>query len=126
MANTATKKLATANRLRYLITGDGTVALVIANATLLADMVAGPLKDLFNAAYADQAAMRVALFDANVRFLICKRAVVAGVTAEVSDWAADVDTDAVTVAKPEINVQAPDQNGSAAYLDIEFVPTPYH
>lgn len=117
MANVATKKKASRQRLTYEIVGDGTVALVLDNARLLADMVEGPLKDLFNAVYADQAAMRAALLEESAKFEIRKRT---RVGAPISDWAADVDVDAVTAAKPEINVQAPDANGSVIYLDIQM------
>lgn len=122
MPTTFTKKHAGKHRLVYLAEGDGTVGPATrTNAELLADMEAGPLKDAFNATYANQAAMRAALLEQNVRVNIRKRAVVAGVTAEVSDWAADVDTDAATPTKAELNVTAPDQNGGACYIEIEYI-----
>jgi hypothetical protein len=49
MANTAVKVSASPCHLTYMVTGDGTVAgPTILNATLLTDMVAGPLKDTWS------------------------------------------------------------------------------
>ena len=119
MANTVAVLKATPFRLTLLVTGDGTVATLIANATLLAAMAAGPLKDLWNATYADQAAMRTALTEGgDAGIWIRKRTVVAAVTAEVSDCSADVDVDATTPTKAEINLQWPDQTGMIGIVDI--------
>lgn len=124
MANTITKIQATAHRLVLKIDGDGTVATVLANATILAYWAAadrGPLYDLFNATYANQADMRTALFDGTVRWGTVFRTQVAQVTAEKNLTAFDVDTDAVTATKPEINFESPDTTGSVAYVYIEYV-----
>lgn len=123
MANTATLVTATPYRVVYLLQGDGTVAgPTIANATLLADMVAGPLEDIFNATYANQAAMRTAcLTSAPCRALVQMRTTVNDVTAEVNQVSVDVDVDAVTATKPEVNVTMSDTTGQFAYLTIEYL-----
>lgn len=123
MANVATKVAATQNRLVYSIAGDGTVAgPTIANATLLADMVAGsPLRDLWNATYANQAAMRAALMANEGRILITMLTTVADTTAQVNQASVDVDTDAVTATKAEINVTMSDTTGTLMYLSIEHI-----
>lgn len=123
MANTATKKFAGPHRLVYELVGDGTVVgPTIANATLLADMVAGPLKDLYNAAYANQAAMRAALLYGNpARIGIQMQVTVNDVTAEKNQASADTDTDAVTATKPEINIAMSDTTGQVAVLTLEYV-----
>lgn len=118
MANAVTKKHATPHRLTYLVVGDGTVDTVRTSAELLADMVDGPLKDLFNAAYADQPAMRGALLEEHCEIRIRPRTAVAGLTAEVSSWSADVDADAVSATKAELNLKCPDQAAAEAYVDI--------
>lgn len=121
MANTATKVAATPNRLTYLLTGDGTVAgPTIDNATILADMVAGPLKNAWNATYANQAAMRTALLGggANCRAAIQLMATGVDVTAQVNQVVVDVDTDAVSVTKAEINVGMSDTTGQLAMLHL--------
>lgn len=118
MSNILTYKHSTPHRITYFLAGDGTAAQVIPNATLLADMEAGPLRDLFNATYANQAAMRAALLEESVEIRIRPRAHPAVVTAEVSTWAVDVDVDAVTATKPEINVTCPDQASADCYIDI--------
>lgn len=123
MANTITKVQATPCRLVLKCEGDGTVATLLANATILAYWAAadqGPLYNLFNAAYADQAAMRVALFDGLVTWSSHCRTQVAQVTAEKNLLAADVDVDAVATTKPEINMEMPDTTGSVWYLAIEY------
>jgi hypothetical protein len=123
MANTATLVTSTPYRVVYLLSGDGTVAgPTIANATLLADMVAGPLEDIFNATYANQAAMRTAcLTSAPCRVLVQLRTAVNDVTAQQNQIAVDVDVDAVTATKPEVNVTMSDTTGQEAYLTIEFL-----
>lgn len=123
MANTATKKFAGAHRLVYELVGDGTVVgPTIANATLLADMVAGPMKDLYNATYASQALMRAALLYGNPgRILTQVQVAVNDVTAEKNQVSIDTDTDAVTATKPEINITMSDTTGQIAVLTLEYV-----
>jgi hypothetical protein len=61
MAVSFTKTSATPNRLVYKMVGDGAAAastISKTNAQLLADCVAGPLKDLLAASYADTAAVQ--------------------------------------------------------------------
>ena len=123
MAVVAALVSATASRAVYTVTGDGAAtSLTIANATLLADLdgTTGPLYQAFNATYANQAAMR---------------AVIGGGPANVSTpgveirmnprslggvVAADVDTDAVTPTKPEINIVFP-ATAAVFYLVLEYV-----
>lgn len=122
MANTATKVSASLNHLVYLLTGDGTVAgPTIANATLLDDMVVGgPLYNEWNKTYANQAAMRSALLgglngcEANIQLVASP----VDTTAERNQVFVDVDTDAVTATKAEINVSMSDTAGQLAYLKI--------
>lgn len=123
MANTAVKQVATPYRLVYLLTGDGTVqGPTIASATILADMVAGPLLDLWTAAYANQAAMRTALlYSQNGRMLIQLQNAVNDVTAEQNQVAADVDVDAVTATRAEINIEMSDTTGQIAVLTLEYL-----
>lgn len=122
MANTATLAGATNQRAVYLLTGDGTVTgPTIANATLLADMVEnGPLYDAWNATYADQAAMRGALLGSGAacRAVIQLVNAVNDVTAEQNQIAVDVDVDAVTPTKAEINIEMSDTTGQLAYLTL--------
>lgn len=126
MANTATKVSATPNRLSYLLTGDGTVAgPTIANATILADCVSGPLREAWNQVLTTQAAMRAALLGglngpaglgcfAIIQLVVA----VADTTAQVNQACADVDTDAVSTTKAEINVGMSDTTGTLAYLHL--------
>ncbi len=121
MPNTATKVAATPNRLTYLLTGDGTVAgPTIANATLLADMVPGPLQNAWNQVLTTQAAMRTALLGggANCRASIQLVATGNDVTAQVNQVVCDVDTDAVSTTKAEINIGMSDTTGQLAYLHL--------
>jgi len=121
MANTAVKASASLNHLSYLLTGDGTqVGPTVANATILADMVPGPLRDAWNATYADQAAMRTALLGGGADCEISVQLVVAvaDVTATENQISVDVDVDAVTVTKAEINLGMSDATGQLAYLHI--------
>ncbi len=127
MANTAVKVSATPNRLTYLLTGDGTViGPTLANATLLADMVAGPLRDAWNKTYiaggvGDQATMRTALLgggqDCSADILLMETG--NNVDAQVNQPCADVDTDAVTTTKAEINISMSDTTGQIAMLTLE-------
>jgi len=123
MANTATKASASPNHLTYLLTGDGTVAgPTIANATLLADMIGGPLRTAWNSTYASQAAMRTALLGLGGHARINLQMVATGVdvTAETNHVVADVDTDAVTATKAEINVGMSDTTGQLAYMHLIY------
>lgn len=124
MANTATKITATPCHVVYLLTGDGTVAgPTLANATILADMVAGPLKDAWSATYANQGAMRNALLGmgAYCRCTIQLLATGTDTTAQVNQVVADVDTDAVTPTKAEINFGMSDTTGQLAMVTFEYV-----
>jgi hypothetical protein len=68
VANTATLKSVTPNRLTYLISGDGSsTSLVLASATLLAAALAGPLKNILSGSYGSQAAMRTAMTEGPVK-----------------------------------------------------------
>ena len=121
MANTAVKETSTPNRVTYLLTGDGTVAgPTLANATLLADMSLGPLRDAWNRAYATQADMRTALLAGgqNCLHIIVMIATVADTTAQINQPSADVDTDAVTATKAEINISMSDTTGTIGYLHL--------
>jgi len=106
------------NHATYRLTGDGTVAgPTRASATILAELAAGPLLDLFTAAYADQAAMRTALLEGNPGIcLVQMRATVNDVTAEVNQVSVDVDVDAVTATRPELNFTMSDTTGQVAYF----------
>jgi hypothetical protein len=122
MVNTAVKVSSSANHLTYILTGDGTqVGPTIASATILADMeVGGPLWAAWNAPYANQAAMRTALLGRGANCEVAVQLVVAvnDVTAEENQISVDVDTDAVTVTKAEINIAMSDTTGQIAYLHI--------
>ena len=132
MANTATLRSATPNRLVYELAGDGTVAgPTIANATLLTDMVAGPLENAYSASYANQAAMRLALIygvpgttSAGCRIFLTPMTTVADTTAQVNQPSVDVDVDAVTATRPEINVTMSDTTGTLYALVIEHIWSP--
>lgn len=121
MANTAAKVSSSPNHLTYLLTGDGTVAgPTIASATILADMEPGPLKDAWAASYANQAAMRTALLgggaDCEARVQLVATGV--DVTAEKNQPTVDVDVDAVTATRAEINIGMSDTTGQIAYLHL--------
>lgn len=134
MANTAVKTFASPNRLSYILTGDGTVAgPTLANAALLADMVDGPLKDAWNSTYANQAAMRLALLGGKIDNGGAPAGVDLGggcyaiiqllvspvdTTAQVNQCQVDVDVDAVTATKAEINISMSDTTGQIAMLHI--------
>lgn len=111
-------KKATKNRLTLLVVGDGTPANVVPSATLLAAMIDGPLKDLWNAVYADQAAMRTELLEGGGYIRIRPRLAVAAVNGEVSSYSVDVDVDAVTGTKAELNIQMPDTGVAEIYVDL--------
>lgn len=137
MANTATLKSATPNRLVYELAGDGTVAgPTIANATLLADAVTGPLENALNDTYATdgvsvQSAMRKALLygvpgtdSRGCRITLVPITTVTDTTGQVNQPSVDVDTDAVTVTKPEINITMSDTTGTLYALIIEHIWSP--
>ena len=125
MANTATliTNSATPYHITYALVGDGTVAgPTIANATILADMATGPLKTAWSAAYASQSAMRAGLLagvatGCRARLLLLASGV--DVTAQNNQITIDVDVDAVTPTKAEINVTMSDTTGQIAYLVLE-------
>ena len=137
MANTATAKSATPNRLTFELAGDGTVVgPTITNAQLLAAMVAGPLKDAFNATYVTdgtsvQSQMRKNLIygvpgtdSRGCRMFLTPLVTVADTTAQVNQPSVDVDTDATTATKPEINITMSDTTGTLYALVIEHIWSP--
>lgn len=122
MANTVTKKFASPHRLVYEIAGDGTASGTIDQATLAADAASGPLKDILTSVLSTQAAMRTNLLYGNpIKISAWYRTVVADTTAQVNQLAVDVDTDAVSTTKAEINYQIHDTTGTTATLEIEFL-----
>lgn len=118
MANTAVFVSAARHRLTYILTGDGTiVGPTITNATILGNMLPGPLKNAWNRTYANQAAMRTALLGGGQQCIMEVQVVVdSGTTDE--KISVDVDTDAVSVTKAEINIAMSDTTGQIAYLHI--------
>ena len=122
MVNTAVVQSVSRNHITYLLTGDGTVAgPTLANAAILAAMQDGPLKDAWNATYANQAAMRAALLGggANCEANVQLAATGVDVTAERNQVTVDVDVDAVTATKAEINIGMSDTTGQLAYLTLK-------
>ena len=122
--NVATLIGASKNHLVYIIQGDGTVVgPTLTNAGILADFGTnlGPLYDLLNATYANQAAMRVALFGTGARMFMQLRVSVAVTDAQISQPTVDVDTDVATPTKPEINIAMGDTTGQFCYLYIEHI-----
>jgi hypothetical protein len=122
MANTATKAASSPYSITYLLAGDGTVVgPTIASATLITDSEAGPLRDLLSASYANQAAMRDALCYGDPAILVMEpRTVVVWTTAQVNQASVDVDVDAITATRPEINVTMSDTTGQAVLLHIRY------
>ena len=122
MVNTAVKASASKNHLSYLLTGDGTVVgPTIANATILADMTnQGPLFNAWNATYANQAAMRTALMGggAACNMSLIMMVTVADTTAQINQPSVDVDTDAITATKAEINITMSDTTGTIGMLTL--------
>ena len=127
MVNTCVKVSASPNHLTYILTGDGTATgLTVANATILADMVAGPLK----AAWAQPFALAVAttvmrpqlLGGATPRFCDANLQMAAtGVdtTGDRNQLTIDVDYDATTATNAEINIGAfSDTTGQIAFLTL--------
>jgi microcystin degradation protein MlrC len=119
MANTAVKVSASPHRLTILLTGDGTVVgPVLDNASLLEMMVEGPLKKAWNKTYANQDAMRNALLAGDCHAQIQLRESGVDITAQKNQVLIDVDTDAVTASKAEINPSMSDTSGQVAYLHL--------
>lgn len=119
MGATVTVKKATRSRLTLLVAGDGTATHIITQAVLAAAMVDGPLKTQWTKVHTTQAAMRAALLEEKGRIVIRARTQVADTTAQVNQPAADVDTDAVSTTKAEINLQLSDTTGQEFYIDLE-------
>jgi hypothetical protein len=102
----------------YRLTGDGNVVgPTIASATLITDMAAGLLEDIFSATYANQAAMRTAVLEGGQGICVIQsRAQGNDVTAEHNQIQVDVDVDAVTPARPEVNIEMSDTTGQICYI----------
>ena len=127
MANTAAKVHATAYRLVYRVTGDGTVTgPTIASATLIADAsIEGPLQDALKASYANQAAMRAAFMESNPgRINVRIQTTPVQTTAEQNIPFADVDVDAITATRPELNITMSDTTGQIIIVEIEILQPP--
>lgn len=122
MANTATKVASSPYSITYTLAGDGTViGPTIASATLIADSEAGPLRDLLSASYATQALMRDALCYGDPGILVMEpRTVVVWTTAQVNQASVDVDVDAITATRPEINVTMSDTTGQVVLLHVRY------
>lgn len=129
MVNTAVKVSASPNHITYVLTGDGTVVgPSIANATLLADMVMGPLRDAYNGVLTTQAAMRNALLGGLIvgpilggggcYAIIQMITTVADTTAQVNQPSVDVDTDAVSTTKAKVNITMSDTTGTVGFLHL--------
>ena len=130
MVNTAVKVSASPHHLTYILTGDGTVVgPTIPNATLLTDMSPGPLYDAYNAVLTTQAVMRNQLIgglrpttaglgpgacDMDLHMITT----VKDTTAEINQCSVDVDVDAVTVTKAEVNITMSDTTGQIGYLTL--------
>jgi hypothetical protein len=123
MAAAVTKKSASPHHLTYLVVGDGTVANTVPSATILADMVDGPLKDAWQASYANQAAMQDALLAGGsfCRALLSPRTQVADTTAQINQPSVNVDTAAVTATRAELNIQTSDTTGQEFYVHLEHL-----
>ena len=129
MVNTAVKVSASPNHLTYILTGDGTVAgPIITQALLMADMVEGPLKRAWSQVLTTQAAMRAKLLGGdgagtapNSGFCEAEIQLMAtgtDTTGQVTQVVADVDTDAVSTTKAEINIGMGDTAGQIAMLHL--------
>lgn len=108
----------TSCKLTYLLTADGAPgpnAITLDNAALQTACTGGPLLNALNSTYADQAAMRAVFGGGSVRMWVRPRS-------EAFAVGVDVDVDAVTATKPEVNVVTTGVLAAGtAYLDIEFV-----
>ena len=123
MANVATVKSSSPNHLTFELVGDGTVAgPTIANAALLALMEPGPLRNAWDATYADQDAMRDALLGggAGCDCFVQLNVTPVDTTAETNQVVVDVDVDAVTATKAEINFGMSDTTGQRAYITFRY------
>jgi hypothetical protein len=128
MVATATKIAAGPHHLSYMLVGDGEVGpLTIANATILADMVPGPLREAWNSVLTTQAVMRSALLGGlrsvsacppGCRIHLLLLTAVKDTTAEINQPAIDVDTDATTITKAEINVFMGDTADQVAIMTL--------
>jgi hypothetical protein len=117
MAVTATKLFATPLSIKYLVTSDvvGPSTLTIANATVLADMVAGPLKTIWSKTYANQADARTALINAlNVRVTYANRDMPGPPTVDVNA----ANAPATLIVGAILGAAGP----TAAVLEIEYKP----
>tara|TARA_Y100000034_G_C6897183_1_gene413926 strand:+ start:1068 stop:1454 length:387 start_codon:yes stop_codon:yes gene_type:complete len=123
MANTIAHLNSSANHSTWLFTGDGTVVSpALASATIIAAMVDGPLKDLFSASYANQAAMRTAVIEGNPGIVTTVvRATGNDVTNEKNRFVLDVDVDAVTAARPEVNTNMSDTTGQIVVVTFHYL-----
>jgi len=123
MANTATKLSAGPHHLSYLLETDGSGAtLTVASATLLADMDTGPLKTLWTDTTGNQAALRAGLLDYDPGFIaITPRTLTADTPAEVNQAGADVDVDAVTATRAELNLQCSATAGNAYIVTLRYM-----
>ena len=124
MANSIVLIGASKNHLVYLLTGDGTIiGPTRTNAQVLADFGTnlGPLYDLFNATYVAQADMRVALFGTGARMFIQIRNGTTEINGQITQPVVDVDTDAATPTKPEINVGMTASNAPASMVAILYI-----
>ncbi len=122
-ANTATKTASSPCHCTFVLTGNGDVAgPTIDNAAILAAMVPGPLKAAWSKTYASQAAMRTALLGGGEQCTASIQLAATGndVTAETNQVVADVDVDAVTPTKAEINIGMSDTTGQLAYLTLTY------
>lgn len=125
MAATATFAFADPESLCIIVTGDGTVGpLVVANATILAAMVDGPLKRAWQRSYANQAAMRLALESGRWGAIDMKLLRSTGVvtTAQTCQQVLLIDTDAggdATLA--ELNVGMSSVTGDVLLIMLRWV-----
>lgn len=96
-------------------TGQGDDDLTIANVTILADMVAGPLKELWDQTYADTAAARAALsYDEHVEMIATP---INNSAAGLAAWSFHVGVDA-SPGRPTLNVRgSPDPAGYLLQLN---------
>lgn len=134
MALTATLVSQTPNRLRYLLEQDGEAgaAVTITAATLLADCISGPLKEMpgigSNIAALDQAGARRQLLGqgaapdtdlTNIQHAACE---IMPRGPSTQFWAVDADVDAVNPLRGELNIVSGAASGEAI-LEVEFQHT---
>lgn len=137
MAVTAALAKATPNCLEYLVTHDGAGgdALVLDNATLLGDALAGPLRELLTEVFNpnSQAIARARMLgDAsgladqdltNIPHCYCYFTPRSHAAAAASSCVVDADTDAVDATNFELNLQMTTGIAATALLKIEFQHT---